>query len=302
MSAKILIIEDERDLAEVIKAGLNSAGYRCMTVDDPARGFEVVRGRQPDLVITDVMMPKMSGFELCRKIRMDPKVFATPVLMLSAMGEAPEIQHAFEQGTSDYLVKPFNMGVLFQRVKDLLAKKQQLDARNPLTGMPGRDHLQQIVMNKLFRDEKIAVLHFSLAHSTQFASVYGHERRDEAIRSVANMIPDTANGMDALEVYPAHLGQFDFLICCNARDARPLGEALARQFDLLRPALYEKSEASRGKAVAKGREMHPVIGIITNEEHAFSASRMLKVAMELNKRGQHNGSTKILTAADALIV
>lgn len=302
MSAKILIVEDERDLAEVIKGGLTSAGHRVVVVQDPERAFEIVRAKRPDLVITDVMMPKMSGFELCRKIRMDPIAFPTPVMMLSAMGEPPEIRHAFDQGANEYLVKPFNMGVLFQKVKELLAVTAQMEQRNPLTGMPGRDYLQQVVMNKLFRDEKIAVLHFSLAHAAEYAAVYGRERRDEATTAVAEMIPETAKGIDALEVYAAHLGQFDFLICCNATDAEKLAEALARQFDLLKPTLYEKGAEARGKAVAKDRIMHPVVGLISNEAHDFSAARMLKIAMELNKRGQRNGSTKIITAADALIV
>ncbi len=302
MSSKILIVEDERDLAEVIKAGLTSAGHRCVVVEDPTRAFEIIRTRHPDLVITDVMMPKMSGFELCRKIRMDPLEFSTPVLMLSAMGEAPEIRHAYNQGANEYLVKPFNMGVLFQKVKDLLAHKQQVGQRNPLTGMQGREYLQQVVMNKLFREERIAVLHFSVAHAQEYVTVYGHERRDAAIGAFAATILDTAQGIDALEVYAAHLGQFDFLICCNAPDGQKLAEALGRQFDILRPSLYEKTEADRGKSLSKDKYMHPIIGLVTNEHHDFGAARMLKVAMELNKRADRNGSTKIVTTADALIV
>lgn len=305
MAARILIVEDERDLAEVIKARLTSVGHRCAVLTDPLHAFEFVRAKRPDLVISDVMMPKISGFELCRKIRMDPIVFGIPILMLSAMSEAPEIQHAYEQGANDYIVKPFDPGDLLQRVKDLLAQKRQIDAVNALTGMPGRDHLQQVIMNKLFREEKIAVLHFSLSNSTAFANAYNHERRDAAIASVAEMIPDTARAIQALEVYTAHLGHFDFLICCNAPDGGKLADALARRFDRLKATLYDKGDFERGNVVVKG-ETHPlmqaVISVITNEELRMNAPRMVRIAMELNRRAQRNGSATVVTAADALIV
>lgn len=305
MSATILIIDDERELAQVMKARLSKAGYVCGVTTDSTKAFEIIKAKRPDLVITDIMMPKVSGFELCRKIRMDPVVYTTPILVLSAMGQTQEIAYAFEQGASEYLVKPFDLGELFQKVKELLECRRQLHATNPISGLPGKHYLQQVLMNKLFRDEKVAVLHFCLAHGSAYGLAYGHERRDAAIAEVARIIPEVAKAIDALEVYTAHLGGFEFLVLCNAVDARRLADAIAARFEHLKSSLFDKGDLGRGNVVVKGEThplMHVVIGLITNEDRQFSAPRMIKIARELNKHAQHNGSTKIITAENAIIV
>lgn len=305
MSAKILIVEDERDLAEIVKAKLSDAGYRVAVLTDPTRAFSVIKEKGVDLVICDVMMPKLSGYELCRAIRKDPQIYATPVLMLSAMGEPQEIQHALEQGANGYLVKPFNLGRLFQEVKDLLAHKSVVDQKNPVTGLPNRDWLQQVVMNKVLRGEKVGVIHLSLPNAEGIGEAYGPERRDQAVRQIAELIPEAAKRVDALEVYVAHLGMFDFILCCNACDGIKLAEAIDHHFEYIRHQLYDKRDFDRGTVLGKGRERplaQIAIGLATNEEHTtMNAGKLIRVAMELNKRAAKTGE-KLLTCQDALII
>jgi len=304
MSAKILIVEDERDLAEIVRAKLSDAGYRVAVLTDPTRAFSVIKEKGVDLVICDVMMPKLSGYELCRAIRKDPQVYATPILMLSAMGEPEEIQHALDQGANGYLVKPFNLGRLFQEVKDLLAHKNDVDKKNPVSGLPNRDWLQQVVMNKVLRGEKVGVIHLSLPNAEGIGEAYGPERRDAAVREVAELIPEAARKVEALEVYVAHLGMFDFLIACNACDGMKLAESIDHHFEYIKHQLYNKADFDRATVLGKGKERplaRTAIGLATNDGYSMSANKLIRVAMELNKRAVKTGD-KLLTCQDALII
>ena len=97
----------------------------------------VLKDKKPDLAILDVVMPKVNGYELCRHIRRDPLIYLTPILMLSALGGEPEMAHALEQGADDYLIKPFDVGVLFSKVKSLFEKQARIMQKSQLTGLHG---------------------------------------------------------------------------------------------------------------------------------------------------------------------
>ena len=91
MSGSIAIVDDDRDVGEIIYRRLKRTGYQCIFIPDSEKAFLVLKSRKPDLAILDVMMPKVSGYDLCRQIRRDPLIFNTPILMLSALGGEPEV-------------------------------------------------------------------------------------------------------------------------------------------------------------------------------------------------------------------
>jgi CheY-like chemotaxis protein len=120
--AKILIAEDERDIRDLISFTLRFAGYEVVAVGDGQEAVDIVAKEMPDLILMDVRMPRMTGYEACQKIKDDPKVSQIPVVFLSAKGQDAEIQIGLNAGASEYLLKPFAPSDLSQRVKELLAQ------------------------------------------------------------------------------------------------------------------------------------------------------------------------------------
>jgi CheY-like chemotaxis protein len=120
--AKILIAEDERDIRDLISFTLRFAGYEVVAVGDGQEAVDIVAKEMPDLILMDVRMPRMTGYEACQKIKDDPKVSQIPVVFLSAKGQDAEIQTGLNAGASEYLLKPFAPSDLSQRVKELLAQ------------------------------------------------------------------------------------------------------------------------------------------------------------------------------------
>lgn len=121
----ILVIEDERDLLELISFNLEKEGYRVMTAMDGASGLETARNSLPDLILLDLMLPGMTGIEICKILKRNEKTSKTPIIMLTAKGEEIDRVVGFEVGADDYVVKPFSNRELMLRVKAVLRRRDQ---------------------------------------------------------------------------------------------------------------------------------------------------------------------------------
>lgn len=119
MRKKVLVIDDEKSIRDIIGEYLTEEGFEFVEAPDGIRGLEIFRSVGPDLVILDVMMPKMDGWKVCREIRSES---VTPVIMLTARGEEYDKLFGFELGADDYMVKPFSPRELIARVKAVLLR------------------------------------------------------------------------------------------------------------------------------------------------------------------------------------
>ena len=117
---KILLVEDEATLAVIVRDTLKSQGFEVLTADNGEQGLQMFFREHPDVVVADVMMPNMDGFEMVRRIR--NKDVATPVLFLTALSETEDVVRGFEAGANDYLRKPFGMLELIVRIKALVSR------------------------------------------------------------------------------------------------------------------------------------------------------------------------------------
>ena len=120
--AKILIAEDDSDLRLLVSLKLESSGHQVVSVEDGSSAAHHCQAMRPDLVILDLMMPGMSGLEVCRWIRSDPELTTTPVILLTARAQAADIEAGRAAGVDDYLTKPFSPRELAVRVSSLLGR------------------------------------------------------------------------------------------------------------------------------------------------------------------------------------
>ncbi len=118
----ILIVEDEEDIAELLEYNLNRQGYQPESVGTGEDGLQLAREAMPDLILLDLMLPKLSGLEVCRSLKADPETSKIPVIMLTAKGEEEDIVAGFDAGADDYVTKPFRPKVLLARVKAVLRR------------------------------------------------------------------------------------------------------------------------------------------------------------------------------------
>ena len=121
---KILVVDDTKDIVLVLSRRLQSWGYDVVTASTGEEGLRLAEEQQPDLMLLDIMMPKMKGRDVCARLKANPKTAKIPVIFLTALGLADHIKAGMELGAEDYIVKPFEPAELKERIAVVLARHQ----------------------------------------------------------------------------------------------------------------------------------------------------------------------------------
>src|ERR1700747_2168198 len=134
---RVLIIEDDRDIVELVRYNLANEGFQVSSANDGSTGLSTLKKTPPDLLLLDLMLPKLSGLEICREVRRDDSLNRLPILMLTARGDEADRVVGLEMGADDYVTKPFSPRELIARVKALL-RRAEPPADSPRTIEVGR--------------------------------------------------------------------------------------------------------------------------------------------------------------------
>lgn len=133
----VLVVDEDPFIGRLLEIELRAVGYEVRIASDGSQALELARERCPDLVLADVMMPNVDGFELTRRLRRDCRTATASVIMLTARGRAADELEGFAVGADDYVVKPFDTPDLLARICSVLRRARDMRQRSPLTGMPG---------------------------------------------------------------------------------------------------------------------------------------------------------------------
>lgn len=120
MAKKIMVVDDEPYIARVIKFKLEQEGYTVISANDGQSGLQKIKEEKPDLVLLDVMMPGLSGYEVCQRIKEDAELAGIPVVILTAKGQERDREQGLTMGASDYITKPFSPNRLLELVKSMI--------------------------------------------------------------------------------------------------------------------------------------------------------------------------------------
>lgn len=160
---KILVVEDDKHISKLVRYNLEKASYDCTVVIDGEEALDILGKEQIDLIVLDIMLPKMDGFEVCRTIKQDTKLKNIPIVMLTAKGEEVDRIVGLELGADDYIVKPFSPRELVLRVKAILkrgkleeSKKDILQVNNLIVDIPKH----KVTMNQ--KEIELSPLEFKL--------------------------------------------------------------------------------------------------------------------------------------------
>ncbi len=139
----VLVVDDDPFIARLLEIELRAAGYDVRVAADGMLALEGRPGARPDLVLADVMMPNMDGFELTRRLRQDPRTASVAIIMLTARGLSADKLEGFAVGADDYIVKPFDTPELLARIRGVLRRAREMRAQSPLTGLPGNVRIEE---------------------------------------------------------------------------------------------------------------------------------------------------------------
>src|ERR687897_1903411 len=159
MAESILVVDDDPDISRFVEVNLRSAGYDVSVAGDGEEALERAADLRPDLVLLDVMMPKLDGFEVAQRLRRDPRTSSSSIIMLTAKALSSDKVLGLSSGADDYIIKPFDPVELVARVKGTLRRAREMRAMSPLTGLPGNARIQQELQRRIDAGETFALLY-----------------------------------------------------------------------------------------------------------------------------------------------
>lgn len=217
--ARILIVDDDVQTARAVGNRLTAAGYECR-IETKGTGVVDVLRENYHLLVLDIMLPDMSGFEICRRVRRDPELYTLPILVLSAMNDEEEVLHGLAQGADDYVVKPFDINNLVKRVDALVRSVTDAHGIDPLTSLPAAANTRREVQKRAVGGEAFALAACEFLGLREFARKFGEEARNRAVQYFARVLQHGGEAMDAKQFFLGHMGSGHFLCILTPRIAR----------------------------------------------------------------------------------
>ena len=205
--SNILVVDDNPDKLKLLEAALSLAGYNVTTAMDGQDALAAVESYQPDLIITDVMMPRMNGYELAERIRANPRTKFIPVIMQTAAGRnSDDLRRASEVGALGYITDPTDLELLLARTRTLLEFKAYLDVceeaafTDHLTGLANRRRFERQLDREVNRTLRYTrpfnLLMLDIDHFKLVNDNYGHQAGDEALRGIGRVLQEGTRGID----------------------------------------------------------------------------------------------------------
>ena len=191
---KILIIEDDKDIRELISFNLSKNGYKTILSRDGEKGIEKAKNEKPDLVLLDLMLPGIHGLDVCKILKTDSSLNKLSIIMLTALGQEEDIIKGLEAGADDYITKPFSFKILFARIKSVLRRKKTKESSNKdpvnLYGVKIDPQTRQVIINE--NELKLTFTEFQILYllASHPGWVFTRYQIIDKIRSDNNSVTD----------------------------------------------------------------------------------------------------------------
>ncbi len=263
---KILIVEDDLDIAEMLNAYFRVQGYEVFTVNWGEDGVRASQTVLPELIILDIRLPDIDGYEVARRVRSNRKTQTVPIIFLTEKRERADRLRGLELGADDYITKPFDVQELRIRVRNALLRASQSSLTNPVTGLPeGRlvdEHLEGFLTKK-----DCSVLVISLEGLDSFRESYGFVASDDVLRAVSLMVQNAIRESNTADAFLGHLGATDFVIILQLGSPAQIEERIRTRLEQSLDYFYPIRD--REQALPAGRRLSIKIGELNSNQGSF---------------------------------
>jgi DNA-binding response OmpR family regulator len=261
---RLLIVEDDVDIAEMLNGYFRQQGYDVFTVNWGEDGVRSALTVHPGLVILDIRLPDIDGYEVARRLRTDRRTADIPILFLSEKRERVDRLRGLELGADDYITKPFDVTELRLRVRNALARSRQGSLTNPVSGLP-QGALVDERLEEYIEKADFGLLLISLESVEAFRETYGFVASDDVLRAFSMMITNTLRESNEACDLIGHLSPTEFVVAVPSANMPGLEERLRARLeqsvDYFYPIRDREKTARRGdRLVVKMAGIQPGMG------------------------------------------
>lgn len=277
MAETILVVDDDPDIARFVEVNLRSAGYEVSVAGDGEEALQKAQDSRPDLVLLDVMMPRLDGFEVAQRLRRNPQTSNTSIIMLTAKALSTDKVLGLTAGADDYIIKPFDPIELLARVKGTLRRAKEMRNLSPLTGLPGNIRIQEEIERMVREDKPFAVLYCDLDNFKAYNDEKGFVRGDRLIQATAWIIQDAVMRRGGPSGFVGHVGGDDFVAVVSPDVVEETAQDICDRFDEEVHSFYEPEDVERGYVQVEDRqgELQKIplvsisVGVASSAKRAF---------------------------------
>mgnify|MGYP000273901028 CR=1 FL=1 len=289
---KILVIDDNELVVKMISDILVCENYDVVVAGSGEEGLKKVEEERPDLVLLDVVLPKMNGFEVCKILRGNEETNLIPIIMLTSEGDEDKKITGLELGADDYIVKPFNPRELVSRVRNTLTRIDRNRYVNPLTGLPGNIEIQSEVDRRINSGMIFSMIYADLDNFKAYNDVYGFAYGDKAIKLLSEIIVENVHLHGTAGDFIGHIGGDDFIIITVPKCVDNICKNIIECFDSAVKELYNKKDLENGYITTTDRSgrinkfpiMSVSLAVVSNENRKFdSYLHISEVAAEVKR-------------------
>jgi diguanylate cyclase (GGDEF)-like protein len=289
---RILVVEDDTDISNMLRIYFSSQGYEVVVTARGGEAMERCRAQLPHVIVLDIMLPDIDGYEVCSRLRTNLRTSHIPIIFLTQKDERSDKIAGLELGADDYITKPFDIEELRLRVQNAQRRAERESLTNPTTGLPSGKLIEE-QLRLLMRRANWGLLYIGLPGIEAFNDVYGFVAGDEVLRFAALIMGETVDQIGTPEDFIGHIGGDDFIIITQAERVNTMAEALTKRFNAEVGTHYDFKARQQGFIVYKGRDgkeqraslMTMAIGVIKPDEEGFTDIREItEAAAEARRR------------------
>jgi len=228
-NARLLVVEDDIDIANMLKIYFTSLQYDVDVANRGRDALEKTKHALPHLIVLDIMLPDIDGYEVCRNLRTSTRTSHIPVIFLTQKDERSDKLQGLELGADDYITKPFDIEELKLRVQGAIRRSERESLTDPRSGLPAGRLIEE-QLRRIIREQDWALLDVRANNFEAFKDVYGFVAGDDVVRFAAMMIGEVVDELGTTKDFIGHAGGDNFIIITTNEAAPKIRQRLKERF------------------------------------------------------------------------
>lgn len=286
---RILVVEDDFDISNMLRIYFSGQGYDVQVAPRGGDALTLTRKQLPQLIVLDIMLPDMNGYDVCRELRSTTRTSHIPIIFLTQKDERSDKIAGLELGADDYITKPFDIEELKLRVKNQIDRAERDNYTDPNSGLPSSSLIEE-KLRELMREDKVwTYLDIKVVNFEAFKEVYGFVAGNDVLRFMALMMGEVLDELGTPNDFVGHAGSDNFVLVTYASKSDTVIERLIKRFEDEVQQHYTFIDRDRGYMMQDDQKvslMTLVIGAVSNATRQFADIREItELAAESRRKG-----------------
>jgi CheY-like chemotaxis protein len=275
---RILVVEDDIDISKMLRIYFDSQGYEVLIANRGNDALEICRRKLPNVVVLDIQLPDIDGYEICRSLRSNTRTSYVPIIFLTQKDERSDKIAGLELGADDYITKPFDIEELKLRVEGAIRRSQREALTHPVSNLPAGKLIEEQLKQIKDSSDPWKLLYFGIRNVTAFREAVGPIHVNEVIIFLADVMREAVEAHGTMNDFIGQASDNDFIIITTPEAAPVICKQVTKRFDDDSKTFYPFPMRERGKITYQdidGAEreadfMRLIVGIVASEEGPFA--------------------------------